>query len=322
MAKYNTHAGHNKKVPGASKYLDEVTENRKVNNLFIQYMEKAGNTMYNCTDDNGKTQGDNLYNIVKKCNAHDVKLDVSWHLNANKDTDEPMGVEACIYDDRVREIAEKIVENISKALGIPNRGVKIRKDLYVLRNTNDLAILIECCFVDSKSDAEKWNADKCAKATAEAICGKTITLEVCEKPKFLLQCYRNDAWGINVGAGYTCGKKGYNIKAFRINATCADGEPYVVYRVREIGEKEYKEWHYDRGIGKNGFNHAGDKIHSHDRIQMHLVGAPGWEIAYRVYVKGEGWQPWVVGYNNIDFNGYGGIDGKAIQMIQVKPVRV
>ena len=29
MAKYNVHGGHNRKVPGASGILDEVTEDRK-----------------------------------------------------------------------------------------------------------------------------------------------------------------------------------------------------------------------------------------------------------------------------------------------------
>ena len=30
MAVYNVHGGHNRIVPGASSYLDEVTEDRKI----------------------------------------------------------------------------------------------------------------------------------------------------------------------------------------------------------------------------------------------------------------------------------------------------
>lgn len=322
MAKYNAHAGHNYIVPGASRYLDEVKEDRKVCNYFIRYMKAAGHTVYDCTDNIGRTQNLNLFNIVKKCNAHDVKIDFSFHLDAFRDTDKPMGVTVLIYDDNAREIAEKVAEKVSKALGIPNRGVDIRKDLYVLRNTNDMAMLVECCFVDSKYDAKKWDAEKCGKAIAEAIHGKPIYLKRSAKPKFLLQCYRNGGWGINVGAGYTCGKKEYPLKALRINATSADGQPYIVFRMRRVGVKSYEEWHYDRGIGKNGFNHAGDKVHNYDRLQMHLVGCNGWEIAYRVWVEGVGWLPWVTGYNNNNSDGYAGIDGKAIRMIQVKAVKV
>ena len=35
-------------------------------------------------------------------------------------------------------------------------------------------MLIECCFVDDKDDAKRWDADKCAKAIAEGIMGKKI----------------------------------------------------------------------------------------------------------------------------------------------------
>ena len=171
MAVYNSHGGHNEIVQGASGILNEVREDRKVNSAFIEYMRAAGNTVYDCTDNVGNTQATNLANIVMKCNAHEVKYDISWHLNSGGGK----GVEVLIYDNRTKDIAAKVAAAISKALGIPNRGVKLRPELYVLRNTNALAMLIECCFVDSPEDAAKWNADKCAKAVAEVLTGKSIT---------------------------------------------------------------------------------------------------------------------------------------------------
>ena len=171
MAVYNSHGGHNEIVQGASGILNEVREDRKVNSAFIEYMRAAGNTVYDCTDNVGNTQATNLANIVMKCNAHEVKYDISWHLNSGGGK----GVEVLIYDNRTYDIAAKVAAAISKALGIPNRGVKLRPELYVLRNTNALAMLIECCFVDSPEDAAKWDADKCAKAVAEVLTGKTIT---------------------------------------------------------------------------------------------------------------------------------------------------
>ena len=173
MAVYNSHGGHNEIVQGTCSLLNEVREDRKVNSAFIKYMRAAGNTVYDCTDDVGNTQNLNLANIVMKCNAHEVKYDISWHLNAFNGT--ARGVEVHIYDNRMYDVAAQVSAAISKALGIPNRGVKISPQLYVLRETNALAMLIECCFADNAADVAKWDADKCAKAVAEVLTGKSIT---------------------------------------------------------------------------------------------------------------------------------------------------
>ena len=86
MGVYNVHGGHNSIVPGTSYYLNEVTEDRKVKNKVISLLKSLGNTVYDCTDDTGSTQGQNLANIVAKCNAHNVDLDISIHLNAGGGT--------------------------------------------------------------------------------------------------------------------------------------------------------------------------------------------------------------------------------------------
>ena len=173
MAVYNVHGGHNSIVPGANKYLNEVTEDRSVKNKVISYLKGAGHTVYDCTDDSGRTQSANLSNIVTKCNAHKVDLDISIHLNAGGGT----GVEVWYYEgDSVgRTKAAAVSAAVAKALGLKDRGAKATKDLYVLRNTKATAILVECCFVDSQTDASAWNADKCAKAIVEAVTGKAVS---------------------------------------------------------------------------------------------------------------------------------------------------
>ena len=170
MGVYNVHGGHNFIVPGAKGLLDETTEDRKVTARVISALRAAGHTVYDCTDDSGRTQGQNLANIVAKCNAHPVDLNISNHLNAGGGT----GVEVWCYDEKTKDIAVAICQNVSAALGIPNRGVKYSKSLYVLRKTSGRAILVECCFVDSQNDASHWNADKCGDAIASAIAGKTV----------------------------------------------------------------------------------------------------------------------------------------------------
>lgn len=182
--KFNVHGGHNAHVTGASKYLNELTEDRKVKNEVIKLLKAQGHTVYDCTDDSGKTQNANLSNIVKKCNAHDVDLNVSIHLNAGGGT----GVEVYVYNtsSKAEDEATRIASKIAKSLGIKNRGVKYSKSLYVLKHTKAPALLVECCFVDSKTDKEKWNANKCAKAIVEGILNKTISntpSKPTEKPK-------------------------------------------------------------------------------------------------------------------------------------------
>ena len=170
--KFNVHGGHNSHVTGASKYLNELTEDRKVKNEVIRLLKAQGHTVYDCTDDSGTTQNANLSNIVKKCNAHSVDLDISIHLNAGGGT----GVETYIYpNSSAKDEATRICSKVSSALGIKNRGVKDGSNLYVVRNTNAPAVLVECCFVDSTTDRDHWDANRCAKAIVEGILNKTVS---------------------------------------------------------------------------------------------------------------------------------------------------
>lgn len=166
----NVHGGHNRIVPGASGYLDEVTEDRAVTAQVIAKLRALGHTVYDCTDDSGRTQGQNLANIVHACNAHAADLDVSIHLNSGGGT----GTEVLVYSDtgEAAGYAVKICAAISE-LGYRNRGVMERKNLYVLRRTTAPALLVECCFVDSAADAQRFDADKMAAAIVRGITGQT-----------------------------------------------------------------------------------------------------------------------------------------------------
>lgn len=164
----NVHGGHSLKCRGASGLLDEVNEDRKVKNRVIELLRAKGHVVYDCTDDVGKTQNENLRNIVKKCNAHTTNLNVSIHLNAEGGT----GTEVYVINDNsaAKSHADRIATNIANTLGIRNRGVKA-ESLYVLRKAKAPALLVECCFVDNQNDKNHWNADKCATAIVEGILG-------------------------------------------------------------------------------------------------------------------------------------------------------
>lgn len=176
--KINVHAGHTKqtgKAPGASGIVHESVEDRKIKDEVIKLLKERGHTVYDCTAD-GNNSSDNLYQIVKKCNAHKVDLDVSIHLNCYNGKGH--GTETLIYSasSASKSYAQKINNNIVK-LGFTNRGIKIRNDLYVLKRTNAPALLVETFFCDNKEDCnlyKKVGAKGIAKAIVDGISTATV----------------------------------------------------------------------------------------------------------------------------------------------------
>lgn len=259
MAKYNVHGGHNSIVPGAASILNEVTEDRKVKNELISLLKNAGHTVYDCTDDSGRTAGANLANIVAKCNKHSVDLDISIHLNAGRNDSKgdgsTGGVEVFCYNSKTKSVAEKIVDAIADEFGYHNRGVKYSTGLYVLRNTESKAILIECCFVDDKDDAKVWDAEKCAAAIYKGLTGKVVKDENDDlKPGQLLI---NGAWaaavtrraqrvyGVTVDGivgGQSSAQKKYfpacSTSSWLFNAD-AKGDPLITAMQRDLQKRGY-----------------------------------------------------------------------------------
>lgn len=181
----NVHAGHNpdgKLACGAIGLIRESTEARNVKNEVIRQLRELGNTVYDCTVENGISANNVLCNIVGKCNSHAVDLDVSIHFNAGaKDlagNGFTTGVEAYIYSDtsKAKQFAQRVVNAIA-TLGFKNRGAKINKKLYVLSHTKAPAMLIECCFVDDKDDVALYDYKSMADAIVYGITGQYYTEE-------------------------------------------------------------------------------------------------------------------------------------------------
>ena len=178
----NVSAGHNpdgKVACGAVGLLKESTEARRVTNEVVRLLKEQGHTVYNCTCDNGTSQGDVLKKIVAKCNQHSVDLDVSIHFNAGasaqKKNGQTTGTEVLVYNDSSKAMAaaQRVAKQIA-ALGYKNRGIKIRDGLYFLRNTKSPAMLIECCFVDDGDDAALYDYKKMASAIVRGITGEKV----------------------------------------------------------------------------------------------------------------------------------------------------
>ncbi|MED4693770.1 N-acetylmuramoyl-L-alanine amidase [Peribacillus frigoritolerans] len=174
MDKFVISSGHAKAVRGACGYIDEVNEARKVVPKVAEYLKELDCKVHTFNDNTSKTQRDNINTIVKYHNSKSRDLDVSVHFNAG--TKEVGGTEVLYYGDGNKALAAKVSNAIANALGIKDRGAKKRTDLGFLKGTAKPAILIEVCFVDTKTnaDAYKKSFDDCCKAIAETLSGKKV----------------------------------------------------------------------------------------------------------------------------------------------------
>jgi N-acetylmuramoyl-L-alanine amidase len=149
-------SGHGKYIRGASGYIDEVDEARKVVNRVVEYLKGAlvGVTAFH--DDVSDTQSENLDRIVDFHNGCERDLDVSVHFNAYETTSGPMGCEVLYVTQDT--LAERVCDGICEASEFKNRGAKKRTDLKFLNATDEPSILIEVCFVDSQTDVDLYRA--------------------------------------------------------------------------------------------------------------------------------------------------------------------
>jgi N-acetylmuramoyl-L-alanine amidase len=164
-------AGHGKNIPGSSGYLDEFDENVRVVEAVAELLPSLGAKVETFIDEVSRTQTENLKRIVNFHNGEERDLDVSIHFNANETTSAPMGTE-CLYLTQ-EQLARDVSADISHSSGLKNRGPKKRTDLYFLNKTEMPAILIEVCFVDSRADADLYEAffDQITAAIAQTISG-------------------------------------------------------------------------------------------------------------------------------------------------------
>src|SRR6185436_10707235 len=167
-------SGHGKYIRGASGYLDEVDEARRVVNRVAELMTGAGLKVKTFHDDVSHSQNENLNRIVNYHNSQSRELDVSVHFNAYQTTSSPMGTE-CLYVTQL-DLSKVIAGGISSTGKLKNRGAKKRTDLFFLNNTSKPAVLIETCFVDSRADADLYREhfEAICLSIAESLAGKSI----------------------------------------------------------------------------------------------------------------------------------------------------
>lgn len=150
-------AGHTPTSPGTTGLLDEVTINRPTRDRVIAELQARGHEVYDCTAPDWMGYPDELDRQVAIANEGDATLAVSIHANAGGGT----GPEVWYWDgdDDGKAVATKISANLSRAIGLPDRGAKADSgDLGFLRETGMTAVLVELCFCDRQEDHDAWIA--------------------------------------------------------------------------------------------------------------------------------------------------------------------
>ena len=156
--------GHN--IPnnlGAKSIGDENVMVAEVGERLAARLRMSGYDVLMAAPVRAASVSDSLMQRVSKANEGRADLFVSIHMNAGGGS----GTEVWIGSEKGRYIGDKVVSSIA-GLGFRNRGVKLQgkdgKGLYVLKHTRMTAILVEGCFVDSKSDMELYDPERMAFA--------------------------------------------------------------------------------------------------------------------------------------------------------------
>ena len=158
---------------GAVAIFIETVVNRVYGLKVIQGFQKLGHTVFNVTPvQNNLTLGQSLAYRVNKANSLNLDLFISCHVNAFNNAS-ANGCEVEYISAKGKIYADRISAQIA-TLGFKNRGSVQRPNLYVLKNTDPVAILVEPFFLSNQNDCNLYNADKVANAIVKGITGKDI----------------------------------------------------------------------------------------------------------------------------------------------------
>jgi N-acetylmuramoyl-L-alanine amidase len=109
----------------------------------------------------GTDNASSLAERVTRANEWPADYLVSIHSNSNLN---PYinGTEVYIYqyDTQSQWLAEQVMEGITQTVGTRNNGIYENPNLYILRNANMPAILVELAYLSNTADAQKLRDDQ------------------------------------------------------------------------------------------------------------------------------------------------------------------
>jgi len=178
-------SGHGLHARGARDIIDEVDEARRVTDRVYEILKNTNVPVSIFHENTARTQNDNVNAIVRHHNSLVRNLDVSIHFNAPNvagTVERGIGVETMyrVGNAEMRTLGSNVSKAISRASGLILRrgdGTWERDNLGFLTRTNiNRAILIEVCFVNSRTDVRLYreNFEAICHTIAETVSGQII----------------------------------------------------------------------------------------------------------------------------------------------------
>lgn len=160
----------------AGGYVQEYTYCKELAPLVADYLRKEGNTVdvIVCPERQFTEAYQEKAYKLGKINDKGYDLVVELHLNAFNGS--AKGTEVLYYSEKGRVVAQRVNDKLDDIF--VDRNIKKRDNLYILKDTDCTAILVESFFCDNKEDYAK--ADELvekkaiAKKIAEGILNKDI----------------------------------------------------------------------------------------------------------------------------------------------------
>ena len=184
-------SGHGLRIRGAFNVIDEVTEARRVVRRIVERLEEMGVEVEEFHDEVSTTVTRNLEAIRNWHNEQNRDIDVSVHFNAVAGlVNGAIGTEVLYTETSVAASASRIATAMSNAgnfilrrvTGNPHPGTYHRTDLDFLNSTDEPAVILEICFVNSVQDARNYqtNFEALCLAIAESLVAEAEVLRELE----------------------------------------------------------------------------------------------------------------------------------------------
>ncbi|MBZ9692300.1 N-acetylmuramoyl-L-alanine amidase [Clostridium sp. M14] len=159
--------GHNVNFDGGAVGIRKEDElNKLVGEALINKFKFTNINVINCTPYNAVSLHDSLNQRIVAANKGKADLFISIHHNSGGGR----GAEVLCLTGGIAENVGNFVLNELSNIGFYNRGVKDRRDLFVINQTIMPGLLIECAFCDSANDMNGYNPESVASAIFNGIC--------------------------------------------------------------------------------------------------------------------------------------------------------
>lgn len=175
MGKIAIIVGHSRLKNGyytsATGYVNEYKYNKSLAKYVAKYVKKYTGKQVDvirCPEKKFIRSTEEYGYKVPRVNKGNYDLIIELHLNASSNPT-ANGTEVLYYPNSKEgeQTAKAVQQELAKYY--KDRGIKARGDLYILRDTKPVAVLIESFFCTNKEDCKKLTKTQLAKAIARGV---------------------------------------------------------------------------------------------------------------------------------------------------------